>query len=170
MLSFDIRSLESQAVVVDGRLPADDPIWQPEDQVPADGVRATGRLSAAGEGRFYWHGHVSGSTTVPCRRCLADAAVQVDDEVHLIFAAAGDEEAEDSDVYTYGPRDISLDLRPAVRESWLLSAPALVLCREDCKGLCPTCGSNLNDGPCGCTPAQDPRWDALRKLHPTSDK
>ena len=42
-----------------------------------------------------------------------------------------------------------------------------VLCREDCKGLCPHCGKDLNEGPCGCEPRQiDPRLEALKKLLP----
>ena len=48
-------------------------------------------------------------------------------------------------------RTRELDLRPSVREQWLLAVPSFVLCREDCKGLCPHCGADLNLGPCGCT-------------------
>ena len=58
-----------------------------------------------------------------------------------------------------------LDLRPALREQWLLNVPGYALCRDDCKGLCPTCGAELNVGPCDCaSTSADPRWDALRKL------
>ena len=59
-----------------------------------------------------------------------------------------------------------LDLRPALREEWLLHAPAFPLCREDCKGLCPQCGNDRNlaadEGGCACQPAADPRWAALQ--------
>ncbi|MDE3152493.1 MAG: DUF177 domain-containing protein [Gemmatimonadota bacterium] len=167
MLSFDIRELETRAVQVDGTLNADDPIWEPGDAVPSDTIRVTGRLSPAGADRFYWHGHIAGTAVVPCRRCLTDTPAPVEDEAHLIFAVAGSEDADDPDVYTFGPRDKNLDLRPVVRELWLLNAPAYVLCRDDCKGLCPTCGADLNAGPCGCSPAGDTRWDALRKLDPS---
>ena len=164
MLSFDIRDLESQAVVVDGTLGADDPIWESGDPLPSGVIRVAGRLSAAGAGRFYWHGRIAGSVVLPCTRCLTDTSVPVKDEAHLIFAVAGDEEADDADVYTFGPRDKNLDLRPAVRELWLLNAPAYALCRDDCKGICPTCGADLNSGACECPPTGDSRWDALRKL------
>ncbi|HEX8725999.1 MAG TPA: DUF177 domain-containing protein [Gemmatimonadaceae bacterium] len=170
MLSFDIRELESHAVMVDGELSPDDPVWERGDAVPSGTVHVTGRLSAAGSGRFYWHGRIAGSAVLPCRRCLTDTSVPVEDEAHLIFAPAGDEDAEDPDVYTYGPRDKELDLRPAVRELWLLNAPAYALCREDCQGYCPTCGADLNAGPCGCGTAGDSRWDALRKLDSTPSK
>jgi uncharacterized protein len=101
---------------------------------------------------------------MPCRRCLADATVQVHDESHVIFAERGSEEAEDPDVYVLDERSNQLDLRPVVREQWLLIVPSFALCREDCKGICPTCGKDLNDGPCACLAARDNRWEALRKL------
>jgi uncharacterized protein len=168
MLSFDIRDLESNAVVVDGTLRADNPIWQAGDAVPSDPIRVSGRLSGAGPGRFYWHGRIAGTAVLSCSRCLTETSVPVEDDAHLIFAVAGEDEADDPDVYTFGPRDKELDLRPAVRELWLLNAPGFALCREDCKGLCFTCGADLNAGPCHCASTRDTRWDALRKLDSTS--
>jgi DUF177 domain-containing protein len=164
MLSFDIRGLESAAVFVNGELAPDDPIWEAGDPVPSEAVRVTGRLSTAGAGRFYWHSRIAGSAVLPCRRCLAPTSVAVNDEAHLIFAEAGADEPDDPDVHTFDPHGKELDLRPAVRELWLLNAPAFVLCREDCLGLCPSCGTDLNAGPCGCPPTHDARWNALHKL------
>ena len=77
----------------------------------------------------------------------------VADEIHLLFVEADVEEADDPDVYPIDPRAQELDLRPAVREQWLLSAPAFVQCRDDCKGLCPSCGADRNAGDCGCASA-----------------
>ena len=58
-----------------------------------------------------------------------------------------------------------LDLTEAVRQYVLLAIPMKPLCRQDCAGLCPTCGHNLNQGPCHCPSQQvDPRWAKLRKL------
>ena len=152
-------------------MPADDPIWQAGDPLPSGVIHVSGRISAAGqEHRFYWHGRISGSTVLPCRRCLVDTTVQVDEEHHLIYTVEGDTDIDDPDVYTFGARDKELDLRPSIRELWLLNAPGFALCREDCKGLCPTCGTDLNAGQCACPPAHDARWDALYKLQPTSDK
>ena len=164
MLSFDIRSLETKAVHVDGSLKPDDPIWEGGDTRPAEPIRVTGRLSSAGEGRFYFTGRIDGRVEAPCRLCLEDVKVDVDEEVHVILAELGAEEADDPDVFLYDPNQRELDLRPAIRETWLLTAPAYVQCREDCKGLCPTCGTNLNESSCNCTTTEkDPRWDALLK-------
>jgi uncharacterized protein len=169
MLSFDLSTLEAKAAQVDGLLPAIDPVWEENDPRPAGGVRVTGRLSSAGSGRFYFSGRIAGDVESSCRRCLTDVKAPVTDDVHLIFVEAGEEEIDDPDVYVIDARARELDLRPAVREHWLLAAPAFVLCREDCKGLCPTCGADLNAGPCDCVPANDPRWDALRTARPDPD-
>jgi uncharacterized protein len=108
---------------------------------------------------------------MPCRRCLNDATAHVAGEEHVIFVDADDEEADNPDVFSLDPRADEIDLRPAVREAWLLAVPGFLLCRDDCKGLCPTCGADLNAGDCGCPPqvAADPRWDALRSLATASD-
>lgn len=58
-----------------------------------------------------------------------------------------------------------LDLTEAVCQYALLSIPMKPLCRNDCAGLCPNCGHNLNQGRCGCpTQSIDPRWSELTKL------
>ena len=166
MLSFDIRSLTERAVTVDDTLSADDPVWLEGDAVPSGPIRVKGRLSPAGPGRFYWHGTIEGDVALSCRRCLGDAEGHVSEEAHLIFAEAGAEGVEDDpDVFILDDRSSELDLRPAVREQWLLNVPGYALCRDDCKGLCPTCGAELNAGACSCaSSAADPRWATLHKL------
>jgi uncharacterized protein len=62
-------------------------------------------------------------------------------------------------------KDHTLDLTEAVRQYALLAVPMKPLCKENCAGLCPFCGKNLNQGPCGCpTRVADPRWAELSKL------
>jgi uncharacterized protein len=163
MLCFDIRSLENRAETVDGLLEASDAVWQDQDARPVgEGVRVQGRLSSAGHGRFYFSGLLQGTAALSCRRCLADVEVPVSEEVHLLFADAASEEADEADVYQIPAGSRQLDMAPAVREEWLLAAPAFALCREDCKGLCTTCGADHNVVECDCTPISDPRWDDLR--------
>jgi uncharacterized protein len=170
MLCFDIRSLESQAAQVDGELAADDPVWESEGPRPAGPVRVTGRLSPAGAGRFYFSGRLEGTVAGECRRCLTDVTVPVTDEVHLFFAEEGDETAEDDpDVYPIDASARDLDLRPAIRESFALAAPQFLACREDCQGLCPSCGADRNAGACHCPATTDSRWDALRSLRDASE-
>ena len=171
MLSYDIRELERHAVPVDGELVADDPIWGDADARPAAPIRVTGRLSKAGSGRYYWSGKIEGIAALECRRCLTDLSVDVGEDSNAIFVEAGDDVSDDPDVYTLPPHAEKIDLRPVIRDLWLLSVPRFALCREECKGLCPRCGADLNEGPCGCPPVteSDSRWDALRAARPSSD-
>jgi uncharacterized protein len=165
MLSYDIRALDDHAARVDGCLDATDSVWQEGDSLPRDGVRATGRLSKAGAGRYYWSGHISGTAELSCRRCLAAAVADVTDSVGIVFADADDEEVDDPDVYRVPPRAHAVDLREAIREQWLLTVPAYALCRSECRGLCRHCGADLNAGSCDCAQADsDSRWDALRTI------
>lgn len=164
MLSFDIRVLESTPQRVDSELAPDDAVWEDDDLRPLDAVHVAGRVSSAGSSRFYFSGHLEGEAGLECRRCLTDVRVPVAADVHLLFAEATDEEIDDPDVYTLDPKSPELDLRPAIREEWLLSVPAFALCREDCRGLCPVCGADLNEDPAHVHATGDPRWDALREL------
>lgn len=163
MLCFDIRSLEARAESVDGTLSVADPVWEADDVRPlGDGVHVRGRLSAAGHGRFYFTGTFQGSAANQCRRCLIDVEVPVAEELQLLFAEAGLDDADEDDVVPIPPGARELDLRPAVREEWLIATPAFALCKDDCKGLCPTCGIDRNTGTCNCAPTTDARWAGLR--------
>ena len=166
MLSFDIGSLTEHAVSVSDELSPSDPVWEEGDRRPSAPIQVRGRLSAAGPGRFYWHGSIEGDVALECNRCLGPTQAHVSDEAHLIFAEPGNEEVlDDPDVYLLDEQSDELDLRPALREQWVLNVPAYALCQDDCQGLCPTCGAELNLGRCGCKPTSaDSRWEALRRL------
>lgn len=164
MLCFNIRDLESRAESVEGTLEAHDAVWADNDVRPLHhGVRVQGRLSAAGSGRFYFSGTLEGIAASSCRRCLADIEVRVSEAVQVLFAESGIDEAEEDDVVPIAAGDRELDMRPAVREEWLLAVPPFALCRENCKGICPSCGSDLNSGACDCAPPVDARWRGLRE-------
>ena len=89
MLSFDLRALETKAVQVDGSVQPDDPIWVEGDNRPSEPIRVTGRLSTAGEGRFYFTGRMEGRFELPCRRCLEPVNVEVSEDVHFLLAELG---------------------------------------------------------------------------------
>src|SRR3954463_2360701 len=123
MLTFDLRSLDVQAANVDDQLAADDPVWLDDDPKPDTAVKVIGRLSKTGTGQVYWHGRISGDITGDCRRCLNEAHAHVEDESHIIYAEPNEPTDEDPDVYPLDPTDRELDLRPAIREEWLLAQP-----------------------------------------------
>ncbi len=100
-----------------------------------------------------------------CRRCLRPIEGELQCEVRELYRPRAEHEPPDADEETYPLTGDHLDLRPLVRDALLLELPLAPLCREDCLGLCPTCGADLNRGECGCAPsATDPRWAALDSL------
>lgn len=167
MLFFDIRSLESRAESIDAMLDAADPVWEASDVRPlGTGVHVVGRLSAAGHGRFFFSGSIAGNARSTCRRCLVDVELTVSEPVQLLFAETGLDEADEDDVVPIPSGARELDLRPAIREEWLLAVPGFALCRDDCKGLCATCGADRNTDACSCAAAPDARWAGLRDVRP----
>ena len=97
-----------------------------------------------------------------CARCnkplLRHATVPVK---HVLVPHLEDEEDSDEFIVV---EDRRLDVDALVNEDVYLAIPYRLLCRPDCKGLCPVCGADLNEGPCACEKPADPRWDALKDL------
>lgn len=107
-------------------------------------------------------GSVEGSATTSCARCLGDVRVPVIGEIEGYYLIGSETEAPedmDDDEFDVLPDDNKIDLASLIVAAILLELPLVPLCDEDCKGLCPTCGANLNDGPCGCP---EPGDDELR--------
>jgi uncharacterized protein len=148
MLSFPVRTLIEGAIQVDSDLAPDDETWSADDVRPVGPIKVTGRLNGAGAGRFYFSGAMHGTAQGECRRCLTPVKFVVQGDTHLIFVDADDESADEPDVFPVSEMGTMVDLRPAIREQWLLDASQLPLCRPDCKGLCATCGAELNVAPC----------------------
>jgi uncharacterized protein len=110
---------------------------------------------------------VSGTVRAPfvseCRRCLGPVRGTLTAEVREVYQA---DVAPDDAEEIYPLSGDQLDLEPLARDAVLLELPLAPLCDEGCRGLCPTCGANLNEGSCNCPAARDPRWtglDALRR-------
>jgi len=116
-------------------------------------------------------GSYSGEFEIACARCLEPVRRTLSGKFDLIFRPlgidAGSSErsisAAETEIGYY--QESGLMLEDVLREQVLLSLPARTLCREDCKGLCPRCGRDLNSETCACDPAPaDPRWSALSDL------
>ncbi len=87
--------------------------------------------------------------SVPCDRCARQIDRHYDYSFSHILVLSLENEDDDRFIEVH---DEKLNLDELVREDILLELPTKFLCREDCKGICPKCGKNLNDGPCGCDP------------------
>ncbi len=165
MFRVDLRELTrgGGAVQTQGKLKLDDPALEGVDINLREPVSVTGRLQSIGEGRFYWQGTARTVVQGECRRCLTPVATPLQLEIGALFTQ--DPEAlDDPDSYPVAPEATEIDVMTAVREELLLAAPRFVECREDCKGICPQCGKDLNAGPCDCAPVTDARWQPLQAL------
>jgi uncharacterized protein len=116
---------------------------------------------------------VSGEFSVLCSRCLAETPLAIEGEMRYLFTLRRAPDEDDDGGEPDGSAEAieidafrgELDMAPYAWETLLLALPERVLCREDCKGLCPVCGRNLNEGDCGCRDdGGDPRLAVLREL------
>ena len=116
-------------------------------------------------------GKLETSLEVPCARCLEPVLHQVDRSFDLLYRPLGTDAGHEELSITDAEAEIgyyqgaSLLLEDVLREQVLLALPLKTVCREDCKGLCPVCGKNLNESLCSCaTQMEDPRWAALKEI------
>jgi len=116
-------------------------------------------------------GRLETSLEVACARCLEPVVHQVERDFDLLYRPLGSDAGHEELSVTDAEAEISyyqgegVLLEDALREQVLLAVPLKLICREDCKGLCPHCGKNLNEGQCSCTnQLNDPRWGALKDI------
>ncbi len=122
--------------------------------------------------KFHLVGRVQTTLELPCSRCLEPFQLPVDAAFDLRYqpladnvGAAGEREIGDDDMDTAYYEHDEIDLGQLMQEQFLLALPMKPLHAEDCKGLCPNCGTNWNRAACGCnTRWEDPRLAALKTL------
>jgi uncharacterized protein len=170
------RSWDLAREVVDGMVAGDKAGYRAQGPGHVEArLKKTGRrVLLAADGKF--------PLTVPCGRCLQPVVTTVPIEFELTFVpedeyrtAGGDEEDRGrgevagsfepplADEETYAGKEIVLD--DVVREQLILGLAQYPVCSEGCKGLCPVCGTNLNERECGCDrKVPDPRWAGLEKF------
>lgn len=132
-------------------------------------AQVAGRISRKRQ-RVHVQGTITAEVEVHCDRCLAPMTVPVKTEFDVSYDPAGMEEATENelqadDLATSVYSGDSLDLDELVREQLLLALPTRSLCRAECRGMCPTCGIDLNTQTCDCAQKEiDPRWAGLAAL------
>jgi uncharacterized protein len=131
-------------------------------------AEVTGNASKKGE-EVRVRGKIVTEVELLCDRCAAPrrTPLEVEFDARFIPRAVAADETDNVELL---PEDLGLaayegdavDVDELVREQIMLALPLRNLCREDCKGLCPNCGADLNAGPCSCEQKEiDPRWSAL---------
>ncbi|MDX1492439.1 MAG: DUF177 domain-containing protein [Longimicrobiales bacterium] len=165
MLRVDLGQLRREGTVdVEASLASDAELWKDTDLEWADDVEVRLRASYAGTGEVVVRGRAEGTLVQECRRCLERVETPLQEDLTMVFVEDADEE-EDGGAYALVPVGEELDVSNAVREEIVLAVNPFVVCKPECKGLCPQCGQDLNEGSCDCTRDEtDPRWAALRQL------
>ena len=103
-------------------------------------------------GALLLRGNVQAEGICACSRCLEDASISFDGiiEGYLVISTEGCDDDLETDEFSLLPEDHDIDLAPLILQGLLLDAPAQPLCQEECKGICPMCGHDLNKGECAC--------------------
>jgi uncharacterized protein len=116
-------------------------------------------------------GKIETELQVACARCLEPVELPVERSFDLLYRPLGTDAGHKELSVTVAEAEIGyyqgegLLLEDMLREQVLLAVPIKAVCREDCKGLCPHCGRNLNEGACSCEDElEDPRWAALKDI------
>lgn len=154
---IDAAALESTEVVELGAIEWQGRIWQDSPGFRLEAVLAYDQ-------------------TVSCDRCLTPLVQRVDTEVQLMVIQNAPQSIDDELELTAEDLEVTfvdgeeLDADRLLLEQLQLNVPMRTLCREDCLGLCPECGCNLNIESCDCASNRvDPRWEALRGLQNSPD-
>lgn len=121
--------------------------------------------------QFRLTGRIQTTLELACSRCLEPFTMPVDQTFDLRYqphaenTGDGEREIEEDDLTTAFYENDEIDLGQLMREQFYLSLPMKALCRDECKGLCPTCGTNWNTGTCDCKEEwEDPRLAPLKTL------
>ena len=152
-------------------------VYKPEELNPVDErvqltepAAVTGKVRLSGNEVFV-NGHVDTRAQVECDRCLKPVELPVSTDFALEYitgaeyASSGTAELTEAEMSVSVFDGHAIDVDEVVKEQILLAVPTRMLCRDDCKGICPECGRDLNTGECNCVKDDiDPRWAALKNL------
>ena len=152
-------------------------VYQPDELNPVDErISLSGPATVGGKVRLagnevFVNGHVETRAQVECDRCLQPVETPVNTDFDLEYITGSEYESTGTAELTEEEMSVSvfdgkaIDVDEIVKEQVVLAVPTRMLCREDCKGICPECGTDRNTGDCNCTTKDiDPRWAALKNL------
>jgi uncharacterized protein len=152
-------------------------VYNPDELNPVDErlkliapATVNGKIRLA-RNEVFVNGHVDTRAQVECDRCLKPIELPVSGDFELEYITGSEYESSAAAELTEAELSVSvfdghaIDVDEIVKEQILLAVPTRMLCREDCKGICPQCGVDRNTGECNCeTKEIDPRWAALKDL------
>lgn len=175
-MRYKIKDIPSEGLLVEQEIPRS-LFADALEGMDADLAATTGSirvdLSKDRDDNVFARGDVKALITVPCSSCLGPALVKVSAPLKMTFVAAegegreaslSDDPLDDVDVTVHDGEMV--DLGAIIREQLILAVPMSPKCRDNCAGLCPTCGQNKNERDCGHKPPvlEDPRLAVLKNL------
>jgi uncharacterized protein len=101
-----------------------------------------------------------------CDRCLSEFNEIRSEKNEVLFQLGQDSHiSDDEEIVRISPEQKEIDMTDFIKEMLILSVPMKAICKEDCKGICASCGADLNSENCSCSgESADPRWDKLSEL------
>ena len=167
VLRLNVGFLLKEGVGYSREITFDEPMVQVADDLTVQNLSGSVTLTRTPQG-LYVQGRLTGQIDYECARCLESFEQPISARLAELYHYPPESAPPDSLTIS---DDVHLDLTPVVREDFLLSIPMHALCRPDCKGLCPQCGANWNNGPCDChDEGGDPRMAVLAQLLKRDDK
>ena len=160
-LTYRLKDLDSGRVDINTPLSREllrDAVGDMDAELDGCAATLTARLSKHNQ-TVQCDGTLRGQLMLPCHRCLNPAQVPLDIPVHTVFVpqpkvpvedSSAEPEADDLD-FAHHDGEI-VDLAPIMREYIILAVPLRILCKDDCLGLCPQCGTDRNVATCSCVP------------------
>ena len=182
MLVINVSRIPPEGLDIKEDLQAGEVHLEGEDNFTlAPGGRLECRLERGEDDSVHVRGRLSARLALQCGRCLEPFALPVEQDLDLFYLRRrSDEPGEEADEVELADRDMViayydgdvLDLGEMVREQFFLAVPLKRLCREECGGICPTCGGNRNQTRCECPPpeAAASPFGSLRKLFEDKDR
>lgn len=172
-LYLSVKELEQGKVLFDVAFPPGAIQFDEEHVRQSTPMQAEGsaELLASSIGEIRICGRVRVEMEAECDRCLETCRFPIDSAFDLCYRPAEMSAAEEEVSLDAGESEVGfyegagLELGDILREHILLSLPMQLICRDDCRGICPVCGQDRNQVVCGCQGrALDDRWSALRDL------
>lgn len=168
---INLQQLEKRPVRFDVEVPAGEVEYDANvKQASVLSAEGTATLLNHSLGEIRVQGELKVTMEATCDRCLEGASFPIENNFDLLYMPAesgrsGEDEIDAGAIEVGYYEGNGLALNEILREVVLLAMPMQLVCSEECKGICPLCGQNRNQGDCGCQiTAADDRWSKLRTL------
>jgi len=167
-MNFDLRQFEAFPAELSEEVEADSEEFELEGVTFHDLLNVKLTIQKVGE-EYYCQGYTTVMAELECARCLSLFDLELAGDLNFVIKPEGSRGvmATDSgeDVYYIKAGEPVVELNSSIKQALQLSLPMKPVCSENCNGLCPSCGINLNEESCNCQGKEiDERWEGLRDL------